>query len=518
MDFLCGKLWMSFIILPVTAGNYRRRPNGYRYYDCSISSRVLILIFFALVIGLTVSNRLPTHAETRFVVVLILLSMIMICGIIIVCSLGCLVRRHGLHSVVTTKRHAHTRKLQMIFIWIFGLSSALYCVLFVGKQIECLNTHGGLCWNVLFCFNIILILSLFMDIIFISYFSPYELKHSTAINYAMFLLITANISVILYIYLMKNTFLYLMEMNHGSQLRHCLENNSTMTVLLHTAKPFVDPTFVEFALLSITILLEIWSPKQAYNSDNGLSAYTETNFGAESQPLLNSVRVTEPQYSEIRGRRTLHQMVSLAVSITVGLGLIACYVIITLGIGDGYRIQYLVQIYELTMKTTMIVATFVGFFCLVQYCTPDESTKGLKSRDYVYLLSAFGLFMSHIWKAIGADVSPDQNAKLIFFTNVFSTFQDYLQVVFLLYANRCKKSDPRSNVNLLESILIFIMISNFVFWFTDSFFISTAHTMKHDHLPKELLRFVHDIFLPMCIFFRFTSFLEYYTTFGKFNS
>lgn len=185
MDSLCGKLLTATVILPLSAGNYRRRPNGYQYYDCFISSRVLILIFCALVIGFTISRGLPKHAEIRLALTVGILLVLLISAIMIFFFLGCQVKRHGLESVVAAERKTNSWKLQVVFLWIFGLSSGLYCTLFVAKQIECLNTGGGLYWNILLIFNIVLIISIFLDIIFMSYFSPYKLKHRTSINNAL---------------------------------------------------------------------------------------------------------------------------------------------------------------------------------------------------------------------------------------------------------------------------------------------------------------------------------------------
>ncbi|XP_060079127.1 uncharacterized protein LOC132558559 [Ylistrum balloti] len=522
MESVCGKLLTSTIILPFAGPQYRRRQHGSWYYDCVISSRVLVMIFVSLVFGFTVTKSIPKHAEFRLGFVLSLLLVIMISALSIFCIIGTKVRKYGLQSVVAARNDRNTRKLQVVFMWIFGLSSGLSCALFIGKLIECsVNFAGGIYWNILLVFNITLILALFSEMVFVSYFSPFELKQSSLVNYAMFLILTCNLSVILYVYQMKNTRSFLIEVEDDIDLISCLGNNSTMTLLLEKSLPFLRPAFVEYVFLSSTILLEIWSPKQEANPQDESPTYIGINDVQESEQtsLLHGFNVIE--HPANRGRRTLVQILSLAMSITTGLGLVVCYIVLVLDIGDGNVILYIAQVYELTLKVMMALATFAGFYCLAHYCTPDSSPKGLKSREYLYLLSAFGLFLGHISIAIGADVTDDQNTKIILFTNAFSVFQDYLQVVFLLHANRFRKTDPRSNINLLESVLIFTMINNFIFWFTDSFFISEfsrTQLLHHSNFPQYLLNLVYSIFLPFSVFFRFTTFLEYYAIFGKFNS
>ncbi|XP_069131435.1 uncharacterized protein [Argopecten irradians] len=512
MDSSCGKLLTATVILPFSAGNYRRRPNGSHYYDCFISSRVLILIFCALVIGFTISRGLPKHAEIRLALTIGLLLVLLISSIAIFFFLGCQVKRHGLESVVAAERKTNSWKLQVVFLWIFGLSSGLYCTLFVGKQIECLNTGGGLYWNLLLIFNIFLIIGVFVDIIFMSYFSPYKLRHRTSINNALTFLFAANVTVILYIYLIGSTVQYLKETTKDTSFKSCLEDNSTVTKISNTLHHYLTPTFVEFTLMSCTILLDIWPTKQ--NSQSDSRSTTDINQNDETQPLLVNMTTPDHQYAN---NRTLCQMVTYAFSIAIGLGLIVCYAVLAFDEGDLTEVQKATYIYELTLKGLMILAIFVGFFCLLHYCTPDDSSKGLKPADYVYLFSAFGVFMSHICISIGAD---EISADITFANNVLSFFHDYIQVVFLLYSNRCRKTNNRSHIHLLESVLIFIMISNFVLWFINSFFLSeypnTRQLPKND-FTKELLGAMVDIFLPVSVFYRFTSFLEYYTTYEKFN-
>lgn len=297
--------------------------------------------------------------------------------------------------------------------------------------------------------------------------------------------------------------------------KSCLEDNSTVTKIFNTLHHYLTPTFVEFTLMSCTILLDIWPTKQ--NSQSDSRSTTDINQNDETQPLLLNMTTPDHHYAS---SKTLCQMVTYAFSIAIGLGLIVCYAVIAFDVGDLEEMQYVAYIYELTLKGLMIFAIFVGFYCLLHYCTPDDSSKGLKPADYVYLFSAFGVFMSHICVAIGADEISDPTADITFTNNIISFFHDYLQVVFLLYSNRCRKTTNRSHVHLLESVLIFIMISNFVLWFIDSFFLSeypnTRQLPKND-FTKKLISTVVDVLLPVSVFYRFTSFLEYYTTYENFN-
>ncbi|XP_021368544.1 uncharacterized protein LOC110460133 [Mizuhopecten yessoensis] len=549
MESLCVKLLKSIFILPFCAGNLRRRRNGLWNYDCTISSRVLFLIIVAVVIVFTASREIQTHVEVRLGFVLLLLTVIMLSTICGMCHLGWLVQKDGLLSIVSAKRDTRTPKLQVVFLWVFGIGSGLYCALFVGKQIECsVLTNGGFYWHALFYFNILLTISIFTDLIFLSYFSPFELKQTTSVNFAMFITLTANVTVILYIYLLDGTLLFVKIIDPDVQLISCIDNNSTMTILLDKSRRFLAPTFVEFALLSTTLLLDIWSLTQVYHPDSGSTSIEindrdnseQTTFiqSADNQDseqicLLSSVTCTnddpnqayrqhaaiEPYHSENGDRRKVSQIVTLVGSLTAGLGLVVCYTAQAMAMENIKNIRYATEIYELTLAVVMVLVIFVGFFCLTYYCTPDRSAKHLRPSDYVYLLSAFGVIMLHFYEALGGDVSSDSAGSIILYRSIISLFQDYLQVVFLLQANRCKKS--RSSVDLLESVLIFTMIINIIFWFNNSFLLAefpSTSILENDHFSKELLGLVYKVLIPVAIFFRFTSFLEFYATFEKYRS
>ncbi|XP_021368549.1 uncharacterized protein LOC110460137 [Mizuhopecten yessoensis] len=411
MDSLLGKLFASTFILPFTAGNYRRRQNGSWYYDCTISSRVLFLIVLATVIIFSATKWIPTHMDLRLGFVLILLSLLMVSGVIGSYIMGCLVRKQGLQSVVVARRNSNTMKVQVIFLWIFGLTSGLYCAFFIGKQIECsVYTSGGFYWDVLFCFNILLIYCLFSQLLFITYFSSFKLKQTILVNNVMLMLLTATISVMLYIYMMSDTMSYLINIDYEDNLISCLKTNTTMTFLRVKLREFVHPVYMEYCLFSATIILEIWSPTETYYPFIG-SPYIER--GTRNSTILpDNLTSVENPISENQGRRKLYHLITLAVSLTTGLGLVVCYVVMALDIGNLESIGYVAEVYEFTLKLVMMIVILAGFFCLVNYCTPDSSAKGLKSREYVYLLSAFGMIMMHTLQVIVGDVSSDYAANI----------------------------------------------------------------------------------------------------------
>ncbi|XP_069134883.1 uncharacterized protein [Argopecten irradians] len=502
----------------------------------------------------------------------------------------------------------------------------------------------------------------------------------------MFLLLTANILVMLYIYFMKRTFFYMRDMEPRDEVISCIFNNSTLTILMLKSHQLVGPTFVEYTLLSITIFLEIWSPTQVEHSDdtsrqievdgfytgshdrhvedrlslerqiddadggsrdihveddrlsrvrqiddadggsrdihvgddrlsrerqiydadggsrethveddrlscdiqiddadggsrdiyvedarlsrdihidaaNGRSRdrrihdqheteqtlsvdnVCERNHGRQIQhdddngfsergrpvncnhqdseliPLLHSIDGLDRSVSRSRRRWKVSHIATLAISLTAGLGLIICYIAQAMDIGNLEQLHSVTELYELTIIVIMVSVQLVGFFCLSHHCVPKKSVKPLRPRDYVYLLSAFGLITFHFYETLGGDTSSGSSSGILLYKSIISILQDYLQVVFLLQANRCQKSRP--SVPLLESVLICTMIMNVIAWFNNSFLMSefpSTRDLEHSGFPKHVLHFIYDVLLPVAVFFRFTSFLEYYATFEEYNS
>ncbi|OWF55352.1 hypothetical protein KP79_PYT16642 [Mizuhopecten yessoensis] len=513
----------SVFILPFTAGNYRRRQNGFWYYDCSISFRVLFLGFLAIIVVFSATNTIYDGANVRLGVVLLLLSVLILGGVSVCLILVCLAQLRGLQCIVATRRHTHTTKLQVCFLWIFGLASILFSTLLVGKLIECSgNGTAGLYWNSIICFNCLLVVCFISEIIFITYFSEFKLKHSTLANYSMLLLLASNTCVQLYVSIIGDhplaTFI---EINKENATNWCLERNSTMTALIEKSRSILTPTFMEFFLLSSTMILDIWSPSNE-NSHENETRHSEINGIQDSErtSLLPHTSAIEPDYSGNGSRRMLCQMITIVVSLMTGFGMVIFYVAMAMNVGNIQTLHFLAEFYELILKVLMTIATFLGFFCLVTYCTPDRSPKRFKSRENVYLLSVFGLMMLHICKVIQGDVTSYLDSKILLYTNIISIFQDYLQVVLLLHANQCKKSDPRSRIVLLESVLLFIMINNFVLWINDTFLLSQypiTRVMAQERFSTGLLRLGYTVLLPVSVFYRFTSFLQYYATFRDYT-
>lgn len=526
MATVCRDLSISILSLPFTAGTYRQRRNGSWYYDGTVSLPVLFLVLLSVVVVLTASSMLQTGADVRIGLVLLLLAILMVCGIVGCIILGYITKTRGLQTVVTARRLASLSKLQVAFIWIFGFFTGIFCILNLGQQVEChlfslTLSDNGFYWGARFCYNVVLVLFVFTEILFFSYFSRFKLKRTVSVYYLMYVLLAANGLLMSHYFVMDHDFFPVnltdVSLNESMLIEDCLQNG-TMSKLIMNSVTILLPGFTEFGLLSLTIILEIWSPRMSSSPTCNVEM-RDVCFDLESEetPLLPTLTpVAEMSSSGIhRSNRTLGHFVSYLLSVISGLCLILGYTSMALKHDeDVEQIRLVVETYELALKAAMILANLVGFFCLVHYCKPEVPYAPLKTKDYVYLLSAFGVIMVHICEAIVGDVISVLSVDPLLWTSICSVFQDYLQVVFLLHASRCQSSVPGSSVVLLDSALTFTMVINFSFWFNDSFLLS-----MHPNTRITLaFKFWYKVLLPISVFFRFSSFLKCFIVYKKLKS
>ncbi|XP_060067877.1 uncharacterized protein LOC132548069 [Ylistrum balloti] len=532
MGNICKDLVTALVILPITAGNYQRRQNGSRYFDGTISSTVFFLIFLAVIIIFTISKNIDHDQEKRMGVVFLLLTTIMVLGVAACVTLGCIIKKHGLALVVSKRREGNITKLQIIFLWIFGIVAGLLSISLIGQQSVCevynsIIDGGRFFWNSRLIFNSITMLFLFTEIIFISYFVQYNLRNSTFIRYVLFILLSANVSVWLHSVIIDNELFpdNILEKQFGnsSNILYCIQNG-TFGTIINKFKTVSNPCFLEFCLLSVTMLLEMWSPTTTENSsEEEVQTYQELNrlsYSVNDRSTLLEISVdNEDRSSGARPGRTIQQLVTFFVTVVIGLGLDVSY-LVCVWFPKNAEILMMMERYHTIITIAMIVANFVGFYCLVHYCKPDRANKPLKVSEYVYLSSVLGILMIHVCEIVSAYYTQGPIAQLNLITYILGIVQIYLQVVFLLHANRCKISNIQTNVHLLDCVLIFLMVINLNIWMSDSFIVEQFSVLKD--VEKQILgdivmNLYYHVLLPTSIFFRFSSALELFATFKMYS-
>ncbi|XP_021377674.1 uncharacterized protein LOC110465873 [Mizuhopecten yessoensis] len=345
----CSELITSVVVLPITAGNYRRRQNGSRYYDGTLSSLVFFLIFLATVIILTFSKDIDIGQDKRLAIVFILLAVIMVLGMFACAIVGCFIKTYGLGRVVLRRQERSVTKLQLIFLWIFGIGSGWLSAFLAGQQFQCdilsqkIDGGGDVFWYSRGIFNVILTIILFIQITFINYFVQFQMKCSTSVRYSLFILVGANVSVWLHSIITDNeSFPENIPGKHfrnNSKILACLRNE-TIGFLLDISNPILDPCLLEFCLLSTMLLFEMWSPNTLQTSSEGTFSRddsrtyrdnVESNYtlnDTERNPLLgNANQNPENSLSRHGVTRTVYHLIVLVLSIVVTIGNVICYVV-----------------------------------------------------------------------------------------------------------------------------------------------------------------------------------------------
>ncbi|XP_069127215.1 uncharacterized protein [Argopecten irradians] len=525
---ICSDLITAFVIIPVMAGNYRKQKNGHWSTDGIISFIVFLLVFLGVVGILTFSKEIDVEKDKRLAVVFVLLSTIQVIGVLACIVLCVLLSKRGLSYIVLQRQEESVVKLQLVFLWIFGIGAGLFSAFLVGQQIQCkvfgtsIDEDGRFFWDCRGIFNVITIISLLTEMVFISYFSQFEMKRCICIRYVIAILTSANISIWLHTIIIDNEPFpeSILEKHFGnhSNKSTCLQNDSIGS-LINDSKQILGTCFLEFFLLSITILFEMWSKFKA----DCLPAYqdvVELNSSStdEETPLLVDHRMD----NQSRTGRTVYQLLALISSIGIGIAKIVGTIVWVRH--QGQEMRSVMKTFDIIFNSVILIVNLIGFYCLAHYYKPDRKTKSLKISEYVYLSSAFGIIMLHfcdiltgLLSSIHHDVQ-DATSRLTLIAYAIALIQDYFQVVFLLQTKRCIKANPHSSIHLLDCVLLFLMVTNICQWMEDSFILSSYYGIRQvekDVLGSVLWGVYHNILLPVSVFFRFSSALELYTTFKE---
>jgi len=98
--------------------------------------------------------------------------------------------------------------------------------------------------------------------------------------------------------------------------------------------------------------------------------------------------------------------------------------------------------------------------------------------------------------------------------NITTVYQDYLQVTFLLHADRCSRKPNEMYKNYIKWICLLLVVLNFLCWLNDSFFLYQFPTLRlqeaiYDSLVLDY-RIIADILMPISVYYRFVCTLAFY--------
>lgn len=529
----------SIVILPMTAGNTlgmnrnrnrtvhnRNRP----VHDGRISTIVLVGCMLSMVAVVLLVNMDKTK---RYYIpqltVKIMLSVLVLIGLLTIIILSVHNYRNKL-EVPTRYRHEGKNRLKIKFLWLFGIMSNVYDGFTIGVFMECLSVTTKsfmiITYNVRIMYSCLLIVFHFVQIVFISYFSGSRILASVTSHYGILLLLSANGAVWSCSFIRASNTLFSSKTTFYANYSayNCLKNASSFDTFLNHARPILYPAHVAFSLLSVGILLSMWSSTENPDNDNKeLSDYME---------LSGNCDMTQNNGESVPNRRRFefprNHPLSYYATIVIGIVLALPYIlgaVLMIKSNETFLSEIWIS-YKFAYKITIWVFCLVAFYKIQTECRPNLRHKPLDGNEYILFFSTFVDAMFHTFGLIaGALITPNADmqteANIVLVENIFNLLIDYYQTVFLIQANRFEKK-TRNNLNWpIENTCLLLCILNIGQWLIDCFAGKEYHTgtliQELFYLP-DYWNGVMSFVFPVAVYFRFQSFMGMYSLYDKFKN
>ncbi|CAC5402457.1 unnamed protein product [Mytilus coruscus] len=270
MNQLCNILRATFIV-PFSAGLIKERRNvGFSVHDGSIAG--VVLLTTAMIIIFETIVVLPVN-QSR-------LLMIGLAGLALICLVMCSVAARCRSNWVEIKTVKPSDQMKLKFLWLFCIGNIIYQALQLAMHLVCkvYSFQVTLFWAFTWTFQI-------CQTVFIHYFSRFEFANVLCLYYGLLVLFVTNISM-----WSQQTF-YTYRINHDINISNLI--NSTVSNCLYVdglskavgfLNPYLQPVLLEYSLLSLIFLSEMWPKKKVEFETHNISHSREEDD--ENQTLL----------------------------------------------------------------------------------------------------------------------------------------------------------------------------------------------------------------------------------------
>ncbi|XP_052077173.1 uncharacterized protein LOC127715173 [Mytilus californianus] len=420
-------------------------------------------------------------------------------------------------------------KLKLRFLWIFTFGGILYAsvkVIRVPCKAKTINNYKSVgCIDKNFTyykdyeeanitFHCIQISFYFIQSCFIYFFIRSSFKNSWGIYYSLLFIVLANISQWAHyfseIYKDSNT--------RGYKLVCPMSNysidNCYWEIVLKKIEPYLTPVEMEYFLLSMVFIAELWPSKKSYSNEVNL---IETDLANEYTPLESSTRglLKEPTCWSSRVRTCM--FVAFVVIV-----FLPCYIFSYLAFEENEKKAKCVNE---TMKTVYVfcdifisliekMLLIMSFYMISEssYLRPLKRKEGFHFHHKMLIASFLGS-VGYLSLVIISCIHAGK-ANLLIAQKFLTMIELYLQIVCILQLHNYEKCQG----SVGKYIFLALSVLNFGSWFNDSIF---GGISIYD---KEILKVVYDIttqrlitnvLFPFLIFFRFKSFILFYGIFRQ---
>lgn len=499
MKTLVYNILRATFVIPFTTGLVKERRNGgFSVHDGSIAGVVLlttaVIIIFETIYVLSIASSK-----------LLMIGLLCI-GIAVLAFCSFMAWYHSQWRVLRIV--APSDKLKLKFLLLFCLGNIAYQALTLAMHITCkiyqdvlqIALYFGITW----LFHI-------LQTTFIYYFSRFRFVNFLSLYYSLVILFIANISM----WTQQSIASYKagnipLDLNISSDIASPCENDTTLTNAIVLLKPYLEPVLLEYCLLSLIFISEMWPKEITHNDRREIQEAFSFEYEAstDSQMLLSGESISYRHVLSPWNRASI-------ITLTIGAIYSASFVImqcILIYIPEtrpflsdaSFSYFFLGN----CVKTALLIKCFYAFSSQLQ---PTVRPRKLMNLNHFIILASsvvtcgyYGVEIIALTRLSGTfhEIKYIVNALI----RIVATI---LQTIFILQMKQYRKTGNSGSILSIENTFLFLSCVNFGIWFSYTFL-----TPRYMNKLNQTTRFEHSWF-PLIIFYHFECFISFYKLFRQ---
>ncbi|XP_076076114.1 uncharacterized protein LOC143046969 [Mytilus galloprovincialis] len=485
----CLNVLKAIFILPFTAGLVKkRRTVGFSSHDGSISVCVLLTTIIAIIIELM--NDYIHHDFPLRILIIALLCI----GIITLILCSFILSLCGTWRI--EKEIKVSNRLKLFFLWMFCCGNIIYQVVDLVTEFECGVSSELLLLSVYYMLTWVFTIG---QTIFIQYFSKYRFANKIALYYGILMIFLTNISL----WMSRNIDMFYEDVKKLRNETDLFCGNSTVFIsneARHIFNSFLDPVLLEFCLLSLISLSELWPKQIPHNTDNGIKECVVFAEEVGERELLLS--------DDTLNGRTPWNLQSVTIVIIGSLcTIISCVVISFYMFSEiGKKLPLGIHYVFTGVAVLRIILIFICFYSLSGQLKPRANNRKLMNMHHFIILTSSVATCAYY--AVQRTV-------------VFSTLRSIatvFQTIFILQMKHYRKVNLTNNFFSIQNVFLILSIKNLAIWI----FYTFAYGHKYINLlytPSTFdvvtwIKYNH-FWVPFVMFYHFECFILFYCHFSE---
>ncbi|VDI37845.1 Hypothetical predicted protein [Mytilus galloprovincialis] len=530
-----AKFLNAAIVLPFTAGdasenqinNFNIRPHDGSISGMILISSVLVIVFLAMfgirLVDSKVNKTIPYLTLRSYLCVTIFLAIVVFIAHFIIYRVN-RVKHRNLALTCLSKLDA-VAQLKLVFLWIFTFGGILYASVKVirvpckantlkdYRNIGCIDnnfTYYKDYEEASITFHCLQISFYFIQSCFIHFFIRFSFRSSWKIYYSFLFIVLANISQWAHYFaeIYKDS-------NTKSYKLFCPMSNYSIAncyweIVLKEIEPYLRPVEMEYFLLSMVLIAELWPSKKSYSNAINL---LEEDIANEYTPLESPTPGLRKEHNVCLSSR-----VRTCIFVTfVVIFFLPCYIFSYLALEEREKKAESVNV---TMKTVhlfydifisliekMLLVTSFYIISQWSYFRPMKRKEGFHFHHKMIIASFLGS-IGYLSLVI-LSCMHEGNENMLISQKFLTMIKLYFQVVCILQMHNYEKCHR----GVGEYIYLALSILNLCSWIDGSIF--GGISIYDEEMLKEVYdittqRLIINVLFPFLIFFRFKSFILFY--------